>query len=61
MIQRVKLKTGSRGKSNYYKWDNKPNYTVGKCVNCGEYGDLGNGLCVKCWDIQTNNKSVGGK
>jgi len=26
----------------------------GKCVKCGEYAELGNGLCKKCWDKQTN-------
>jgi len=26
--------------------------SVGYCTKCGSEGDLGNGLCVKCWDGQ---------
>ncbi|MBI2020194.1 hypothetical protein HYS94_02125 [Candidatus Daviesbacteria bacterium] len=24
--------------------------SVGKCIKCNKHGDLGNGLCVRCWD-----------
>ena len=34
-------------------------YTVGKCFICGSKGELGNGLCVKCYDkhVEKTNRS----
>lgn len=32
-------------------------YSSGNCKNCGNEGILGNGLCAKCWDKQTNKMS----
>jgi DNA-binding NarL/FixJ family response regulator len=26
--------------------------SYGRCTRCGKEGDLGDGLCVKCWDGQ---------
>jgi len=28
--------------------------SIGECINCGEIKRLGNGLCKRCWDKDTN-------
>lgn len=29
---------------------NLPEYSYGICKSCGEIDELGDGLCMKCWD-----------
>ena len=32
--------------------------SIGACVTCGARDELGNSLCVKCWDYVIDNQSA---
>ena len=32
--------------------------SVGTCIDCSAFAELGNGLCVDCWDIRVDEASA---
>jgi len=65
MVTKEKKTRGPSGGIHYEDENiHTPIYTVGKCENrgygkrCTNYGELGDGLCMSCWDRRENSKKA---